>query len=359
LELQALGTVVPIAVATVRPQVSGVLSEIYYTEGQTVKKGEPLAQIDPRPFRLALDQAKGQLLRDQAELANARILLERNRTLLAQDSIAKQEVDTQAATVAQLEAAVAADRAAVGTAQLNLSYSRITAPIDGRVGLRPVDIGNFVSTGDANGIATITQIAPIDVTFALPSDEVTPIQQRVESGASLPTVVLDRTRANVLAQGTFLTLDNQIDTQTGTIRAKARFANDQGPLFPNQFVNVQVQLDTVRNAMVVPAAAIRHGPKGEFVYVIAQDATAHVRLVKTGPVTDELTSVVSGLNVGERVVTEGGDRLTDGSAVRLPGQRMGGADAKRGAGAQTPRAHSHTPPQREGQLSSANAASAG
>jgi len=336
LNLQALGTVEPLAVATVRPQVSGVLAEIFYQEGQMVKRGDPLVEIDPRPFRLALEQSRGQLLRDQAELANARVILERDRMLLTQDSIATQEVETQAATVAQLEAAVAADRASVGTAQLNLNYSKVTAPISGRVGLRPVDLGNYVSTGDSTGVATITQISPIDVTFSLPSDSVSAVQQRVSSGATLPTLVLDRTRVNKLAQGTFLTLDNQIDTQTGTIKAKARFENDKGQLFPNQFVNVQVELDTVSNALVVPASAIRHGPKGEFVYVIAQDKTAHVRDIKTGPATDEYTSVTAGLNVGDRVVTEGGDRLTDGSQVRLPGQggsRQAGSSSKEGAGA--------------------------
>jgi multidrug efflux system membrane fusion protein len=322
-----------------------VLATIFYQEGQMVKAGDPLVEIDPRPFRLALDQARGQLLRDQAELTNAKVILERDQVLLAQDSIAQQEVDTAESSVAQLQAAVAADRAAVGTAQLNLSYSKVTAPISGRVGLRPVDIGNYVSTSDTAGIATITQVTPIDVTFALPSDTVTPIQQRISSGATLPTTVLDRTRTITLGAGTFLTLDNQIDSQTGTIKAKARFANEKALLFPNQFVNVQMQLDTMKNAIVVPANAIRHGPKGDFVYVVAQDKTAHVRMIKTGPATDERTSVTAGLNVGERVVTEGGDRLTDGSTVRLPGEggrgkgqgasgeQLTGAGAPAGAGA--------------------------
>jgi len=331
LRLQALGTVVPLAVATVRPQVSGVLSEIFYQEGQLVKRGDPLVEIDPRPFRLALEQARGQLLQNQAALVNAKVILERDQVLLAQDSIAQQEVQTQEATVAQLEAAVAADRAAVGTAQLNLSYSKVTAPIDGRVGLRPVDVGNYVSTSDTTGIATITQLAPIDVTFALPSDTVTSIQQRVSTGATLPTTVLDRSRTLVLGEGTFLTLDNQIDSATGTIRAKARFDNAKGTLFPNQFVNVQLQLDTLGNALVVPANAIRHGSKGEFVYVVAKDNTARVRMIKTGPATDEMMTVTAGLNAGERVVTEGGDRLTDGSAVRLPGAGGAGRTGRRTA----------------------------
>jgi multidrug efflux system membrane fusion protein len=320
IRLEALGTVTPIAMATVRPQVSGVLKEIYYHEGQTIERGQPLVLIDQRPFQLALEQAIAQLARDEAELDNARVILERNRTLLAQDSIAKQDVDTQEAMVKQLQGVVAADRAAVGTARLNLAYSRVVAPIGGRVGLRPVDIGNFVSTGDTTGIATITQVEPIDVEFTLPADSVTPIQKRVGAGAVLPTTVLDRTRTTALGAGTFLTLDNQIDAQTGTVRAKSRFENPKGSLFPNQFVNVQLQLDTLRRAIVVPAAAIRHGPQGDFVYVIAADNTAHIRTVKVGPSVDDRTAITAGLQVGERVVTEGGDRLADGSAVRLPAQ---------------------------------------
>jgi multidrug efflux system membrane fusion protein len=318
IRLEALGTVTPVATTTVQPQVSGVLTDIYYREGQAVEKGQPLASIDPRPFELALKQAIAQQARDQAELDNARVILERDRTLLAQDSIAKQDVDTQEAAVQQYMGVVAADRAAVDTARLNLSFSRVTAPIAGRVGLRPVDVGNYVASGNASGVATITQLQPIDVEFTLPADSVTAIQKQSSAGKVLPAVVLDRTRTTPLGTGSFLTLDNQIDTQTGTVRAKARFDNADGALFPNQFVNVQLQLDTVRQAIVVPAAAIRHGPQGDFVYVIASDKTTHVRIVKTGPSIDDRTSVLSGLQAGERVVTEGGDRLTDGSVVRLP-----------------------------------------
>jgi membrane fusion protein, multidrug efflux system len=320
IRVEALGTVTPIAAAVVRPQVSGVIEQILYREGQTVQSGQPLVQIDPRPFQLALEQATAQVTRDQADLDNARVILERNQTLLAQDSIARQDVDTQAATVKQLLGAVAADRAAIGTARLNLSYSKVVAPISGRVGLRPVDIGNYVSTSDATGVATITQVKPIDVVFTLPADDVPRVQQRVNEGAQLPTIVLDRTRSLQLGSGTFLTLDNQIDVQTGTVRAKARFENPDGTLFPNQFVNVQLQLDTVKQAIVVPAAAIRHGPQGHFVYVIAADDTAHVRDVTVGPALADRVSVAAGLQPGERVVTEGGDRLEDGSVVRLPGQ---------------------------------------
>lgn len=320
IRLDALGTVTPIATATVQPQVSGVLTDIYYSEGQQIERGQPLVRIDPRPFQLALNQAIAQQARDEAELDNARIMLERDRTLLKQDSIAQQDVDTQAATVKQLTGVVAADRAAVDTARLNLSFSRVSAPIGGRVGLRPVSLGNYVTSGNATGtgVATITQVSPIDVEFTLPADSVPSIQQRVGAGAVLPVTVLDRTRTATLGSGTFLTLDNQIDSQTGTVRAKARFDNANGALFPMQFVNAQLQLDTLRDATVVPAAAVRHGPQGDFVYVLAKDNTAHIRLVKTGPAADDRTSISSGLQAGERVVTEGGDRLTDGSAVRLP-----------------------------------------
>jgi multidrug efflux system membrane fusion protein len=330
IQLDALGTVTPVAMATVRPQVSGVITNIYYHEGQVVKQGDALVQIDPRPFQLALDQATAQLARDEAELDNARVILERNQTLLAQDSIAKQDVDTQAATVKQLVGTVESDKAAIGTARLNLTYSKVVAPISGRLGLRPVDLGNYVATGDTTGVATITQIEPIDVEFTLPADSVTAVQARVTTGAVLPATVLDRSRTTSLGTGTFLTLDNQIDTQTGTVRAKARFDNPQGLLFPNQFVNVQLQIDTLKSALVVPAAAIRHGPQGDFVYVIAQDDTAHIRDVKVGPAIDDRTSVASGLQAGERVVTEGGDRLVDGSVVRLPGRPF--RNAQSGAG---------------------------
>jgi membrane fusion protein, multidrug efflux system len=279
-------------------------------------------------------------------LANARVVLERDRNLLAQDSIAKQDVDTQEATTKQLEGTVTADRAAVGTARLNLAYSRVTAPIAGRVGLRSVDIGNVVSTSDTNGIATITQLTPIDVVFTLPADSVSAVQQRMNGHASLPATVLDRTRTQVLGTGTFLTLDNQIDAQTGTVRAKARFANDGGKLFPNQFVNVQLQLDVVHQAIVVPAAAVRHGPRGDFVYVIAPDRTAHIRYVKLGPAVDDSASVSSGLQLAERVVTEGGDRLTDGSPVRLPGQSGGpGGRPRRGGAAAAPGAEQTPSPE--------------
>jgi len=325
IRLEALGTVTPLAVATVHPQVSGVLTDVFFKEGQQVKRGDLLATIDPRPFQIALDQANGNLQRDQAQLASAKVTLDRDDALLKQKLIAQQNVDTQLATVQQLEGAVVTDRAGVGAAQLNLSYSKITAPIDGRVGLRTVDVGNYVATTGAVGIATITTVTPIDVVFTLPADTVTKIQQRLGAGATLPTTVLDRTRTTVLGQGTFLTLDNQIDPTTGTIRAKARFANEDAGLFPSQFVNVQLQVDVIHDAVTVPAAAIRHGPSGDYVYVVDSEQVATMRPVTVGPASDEAISIATGLAAGDRVVTEGGDRLTDGARVRLPDAAQNGA----------------------------------
>ncbi|MBP7421357.1 MAG: efflux RND transporter periplasmic adaptor subunit, partial [Burkholderiaceae bacterium] len=254
--IDALGTVTPVATITLRPQVSGVLTQVLFTEGQMVTKGQLLAQIDPRPFQQALMQAQGTRQRDEAQLANARITLQRYQTLLAQDSIARQDVDTQAALVQQLEGTVTSDRASEKTAQLNLDFTRVTAPVSGRVGLRVVDAGNVVSSGDAAGIAVITQINPVDVQFSVPQDRVPDIQTRamesVKEDKRLPVTALDRTRSNVLDKGVFLTLDNQVDVQTGTVRAKARFQNAAGTLFPNQFVNIRLLLRTLQGAVVVP-----------------------------------------------------------------------------------------------------------
>jgi len=320
--LDALGTVTPVATVTVRPQVGGTVTQILFREGQMVKRGQTLAIIDPRPFEMALLQAQGTLTRDEAQLANARLTLQRYRNLLAQDSIARQDVDTQAATVKQLEGTVMTDRAAVGTARLNLGYSRVSAPFDGRVGLRAVDVGNVVAANDATGIVVETQVAPIDIQFTVPQDQAPDLMAKAAK-APLPVVALDRARTNTVATGTFSTLDNQVDPTTGTVRAKARFANADGALFPNQFVNVRVTLDILKGAVVVPLSAVRTGPKGDFVWIVKADQTATMRAVKRGQTTATQAVIVSGLAAGERVVTEGGDRLTEGGRVMLPGQRTG------------------------------------
>jgi len=327
----ALGTVVPAAVATVRPQVSGVLQKIHFTEGQQVKAGQVLATIDPRTFEISVLQATGQRQRDEAQLESARLTLSRYRTLLEQDSIARQDVDTQAALVKQLEGTVTTDRAAENQARLNLSYTQVKAPIAGRVGLRTVDIGNLVGSGDANGIAVITQFSPIDVEFAVPQDQVPELQRRIAQNATLPATALDRTRSNELAQGRFAALDNQVDVQTGTVRAKARFENADSKLFPSQFVNLRLQVRTIENAVVVPVNALRHGANGDFVFVLnEQQKTVSMRPVKRGQATVDRVQVTEGLKPGERVITEGADRLKDGAKVTLPGERPQGAQGQQG-----------------------------
>ena len=323
--LDALGTVTPAANVTVRPQVSGVLTAVLFKEGQMVKAGDLLATIDPRAYEMALAQAQGARMRDEAQLAAAKVTVQRYRTLLAQDSIARQEVDTQVALVAQLEGTLAIDRANEGTARVNLSYCRITAPMAGRVGLRPVDAGNYVAAGDAGGVAVITQVAPIDVTFAVPQDRVPEIQERVTNGARLPVSAFDRTRTRQLAEGMFSTLDNLVDTTTGTLKAKARFANADGRLFPNQFVNVQILLRTISAAVVVPVTALRHGPGGDFVYVLQPDRTVQLRKVTRGDASVENVVIATGLKAGEQVVTEGADRLKDGARVQTSAGAASGA----------------------------------
>jgi multidrug efflux system membrane fusion protein len=333
--IEALGTVTPIAVATVSPQVSGVITDVIYKEGETVRKGQVLAQIDPRPFQMALDQAVAGRLRDLAQLEAARVQLERYQVLLKQDSIARQTVDTQDALVKQLEGTVALDRANEASARLNLQWSHIVAPIGGRVGLRPIDVGNYIAAGSTSGVATITQVAPIDVQFAIPQERVPDIKARIAAHAKLPVAAFDSTRTRKLDDGEFLTLDNQIDVQTGTVKAKARFANAAGDLFPNQFVNVRLLLRTVDAAVVVPVTALRHGPSGDFVYVVNTDHTVSLRDVTAGMAGVDDVEIVKGLAVGEDVVTEGGDRLKDGARVQTSAERSA-ATPRDGKGAPPP-----------------------
>jgi len=333
--IDALGTVTPQATVKVRPQVSGVLEKVLFKEGQMVKAGELMAVVDARQFELALQQASGQLQRDAAQLDSAKVTLQRFKTLLEQDSIARQEVDTQTALVKQLEGTVAVDKANEGVARLNLSYTRVLAPISGRVGLRAVDVGNVVNPSDINGVALITQVAPIDVVFAVPQDRVDDLKNP-SGAADIKVTALDRNRVAVLEAGSFASLDNQIDTTTGTVKAKARFANAQGALFPNQFVNIQVLVKTVDNAVVVPIAALRQGSAGDYVYVLNADRTVSLRLVTRGQATVAKVVVAAGLQAGERVITEGADRLKDGSRVSLAGDAprgpRGGASGAGGAG---------------------------
>lgn len=313
--LNGLGNVTPVSNVTVRARVSGPLLRVLFQEGQMVKAGEVLAEIDPRPFQAALDQALGQLARDQALLQNARLDLQRYRTLLEQDSIAKQQVDTQEALVRQYEGVVKTDQAAVDTARLQLGYTRIKAPASGRIGLRQVDPGNIVSTSDTNGIALITQIKPIAVLFSIPEDNLPSVLRQLNAGQTLAVQAWDRQARNKLADGALLTTDNQIDTTTGTVRLKAVFRNDDGMLFPNQFVNVRMRVDTLRDATVVPVAAIQRGQQGIFVYVVDEQNRVKVQTLELGPGDGEYSAVLRGLRPGQRVVVDGADRLREGMTV--------------------------------------------
>ena len=321
--LEALGTVTPLATVRVKPQVSGVMQKVLFKEGQLVKSGELLATIDPRQFEMALMQAIGQRQQGEAQLDSARVTLQRFKTLLEQDSIARQEVDSQFALVKQLEGTLTINKANEGTARLNLGYTRVVAPVSGRVGLRAVDVGNVVNPSDANGIALITQITPIDVVFSIPQDRAGELQQATAGGGSAMTVTaLDRTRATVLDTGVFASLDNQVDTTTGTVKAKARFANSKLALFPSQFVNVQLLVRTIENAVVVPVTAVRRGTSGDYVYVVnTEGRTVSLRPVQRGQATIDKVVITSGLKAGERVITEGADRLKDGASVTLPGDQ--------------------------------------
>ncbi|MCL4185746.1 MAG: MdtA/MuxA family multidrug efflux RND transporter periplasmic adaptor subunit [Burkholderiaceae bacterium] len=313
--LHALGTVTSLRTVTVRSRVDGQLLRVNFREGQMVKAGELLAEIDPRPFQVQLEQAQGQLARDRALLENARLDLERYRTLVAQDAASAQQLDTQQALVRQYEGIVRSDQGQVDDARLQLSYARITAPFSGRLGLRLVDPGNIVRAGDATGIVTITQVQPIGVTFSLPEKDLAPVLERYRKGRPMAAQALDREQRAVLANGTLTTLDNQIDVATGTLRMKAEFSNADGALFPNQFVNVRLFIEVLEGATVVPSAAIQRGSPGTYVYVVRDADTVALRRIALGPVDGERTVVTEGVRTGERVVIDGVDNLRDGARV--------------------------------------------
>ena len=315
--LSALGTVTAFNTVTVKSRVDGQIVNVAFKEGQLVKEGDLLVEIDPRPFQVQLAQAEGQMARDRAQLDVARRTLERNRDLLQQGIIARQMFDDQQGAVGQFEGAVQVDQALIDQAKLQLTYSRVTAPISGRVGLRRVDVGNVVHANDEGGLLVINQVQPITVLFTVPEDDLRAVLQKSRSGQPLVVDAYDRSGQTQLAAGTLQSTDNQIDPTTGTTKLKAVYDNTDGALFPNQFVNVRLLLDVKKGAVIVPGAAVQRGKDGTFVYVVKADSTVEVRPVTQGPAAHGETAIDSGLTAGEQVVTDGVDKLRAGAAVRL------------------------------------------
>jgi len=328
--LTGLGTVNPLATVAVKSRVDGQLVRLHFQDGQAVRAGDLLAEIDPRPFQVQLMQAQGQRAKDEAALANARLDLQRYQALVREDSIPRQQLDTQAATVRQLEATIESDQAQIESAKLNLSYCRIAAPLSGRVGLRMVDPGNMVHANDPNGLVVITQLQPINVVFTLPADQLPSVLGQVHAGRRLPVDALDRDLKRKLASGSLLAVDNQIDPATGTVRLKALFANQDEALFPNQFVNARLLVDTLRGATVVPTAAVQRSPQSSFVYVVKPDKTVEARNVQV-QLTQGEDTVERGVAPGDVVVVDGLDRLRPGMKVEVTrADAPGGGNGRRG-----------------------------
>jgi multidrug efflux system membrane fusion protein len=333
INLNALGTVTSLATVTIRTQISGYLIKVVFKEGDEVKKGDLLAEIDSRPYEAALAQQRGQLARDEAQLKGAQVDLTRYQGLAAQNAVPRQQLDTQTALVAQNQGTVEADRAMVKAAEVNLAYTKIVSPLDGRVGLRLVDQGNYVTPGDTNGLVVITQIRPISVLFTVPEDNLQAISKRLQAGATLPVAALDRSGASKLADGTLTTFDSQIDPTTGTIKLRAQFANDARTLYPNQFVNIRLLLDTHKDVVTMSTAGIQRGVPGTFVYLLKEDSTVTVRPVKLGVTDGNRVEVLSGLQPGDRIVIDGADKLREDAKVIVRAETGGDGPA---AGAAAP-----------------------
>jgi membrane fusion protein, multidrug efflux system len=327
--LNGLGTVTSLATVTVKSQISGQLVRVAYQEGQMINKGDLVAEIDSRPYELALAQAQGALERDEALLQSAELDLKRYQDLAKTNAIPRQQLDTQVSLVAQDKGLVISDKAQIDTQKLNIAYCHIVSPVTGRAGLRLVDPGNYVTANDASGIVVITQLQPISVIFTVAEDNLPQIVKRLRAGATLPVTAFDRSGATKLATGTLKTLDNQIDTTTGTLKLRAEFANEDDSLFPNQFVNVRLLIDTLHDATVVPTSAIQRGAPGTFVYLVNADNTVAVKPVTLGPASAERVAIQAGLAPGDRVVVDGADKLRNGARV-VPRNADGRADAGRG-----------------------------
>jgi membrane fusion protein, multidrug efflux system len=346
-----IGTVTAFNTVTVRSRVDGQIVKINFTEGQMVRQGDDLVDIDPRPYQVQLEQTEGQLAKDQAQLRDVQVDYERYQLLYKEGVIPKQQVDTQQAQVGQYEGAIKSDQGAIDNAKLQIIYSHITAPISGRIGLRLVDIGNIVHATDQNGLLVITQLQPIAVIFTLPQDQLPPVVAKLRNGGQLSVDAYDRDNTMKIASGKLLTIDNQIDTTTGTYKLKAVFSNEDNQLFPNQFVNVHLLVDTKKNLVIVPTPAIQRGPQGTYVYVVQPDNTVKIQNVTVGLTADNATGISSGLSAGDIVVTDGQDKLQDGSKVNPSTSSTGSSSVQNANGVQQPTAepaNTVTAPDRRG-----------